>query len=334
MTQSHRISLATSDQQRGITVDLLNRGATIAGIRVHGVGNLPEVDTVLRYESDSDYDADRFYLGSTVGPVANRLDGGRLDLLSGSYHLALNELDRQNLLHGGELGLHQQTFQPSPTRDSHRLVFSLALPHLSDGFPGERLVTVRYELIDPTSLQCDFMASTDRPTVMNLANHAYFNLGGPLEAHELRIFATGHTPTNDRQIPTGVIASLSETTDDGNTLDFHDWRAIRDQALDHNFVLIEGSKLREAASLRLEESDLQLDVLSTQPALQVYTGDGLTSPFTPRDGICLEAQGFPDAPNQPGFPSICIEPGQTYRQRTVYRFGEIADAEGGSQAPV
>lgn len=327
MTQSHRISLATSDQQRGITVDLLNRGAAIAGIRLHGVGNLPDVDTVLRYASDSDYDADPFYLGSTVGPVANRLDGGRLDLPSGNFQLAINELDRQNLLHGGELGLHQQIFQPSPTRDSHRLVFSLALPHLSDGFPGDRLVTIRYELIDPTSLQCDFMASTDRPTVMNLANHAYFNLGGPLEAHELKIFASGYTPANDRQIPTGAIASLLETPDEGNDLDFRDWRAVRDQAIDHNFVLVGGSKLREAASLRLDTANLQLDVLSTQPALQVYTGDGLAAPFSPRAGICLEAQGFPDAPNQPAFPSILLEPGQTYRQRTVYRFGEMKNAE-------
>ena len=326
MTQSHRISLATSDQQRGITVDLLNRGATIAGIRVHGVGNLPEVDTVLRYESDSDYDADPFYLGSTVGPVANRLDGGRLDLPGGSFQLVINEPDRKNLLHGGDLGLHQQIFQPSPTRDSHRQVFSLALPHLSDGFPGERLITIRYELIDPTSLQCDFVASTDRATVMNLANHAYFNLGGPLKAHELRIFSTAYTPTNDRQIPTGAIASLSETADEGDGLDFRDWRALRDQALDHNFVLLADAKLREAASLRLVESNLQLDVLSTQPSLQVYTGDGLTSPFTPRGGVCLEAQGFPDAPNQPGFPSILLEPGQTYRQRTVYRFKEVKEA--------
>ena len=326
MTQSHRISLATSDQQRGITVDFLNRGASIARIRVHGVGNPPEVDTVLRYASDADYDADVFYLGSTVGPVANRLDGGRLDLPTGNFQLAINELDRQNLLHGGDLGLHQQIFQPSPIRDSHRQVFSMALPHLSDGFPGDRLVTIRYELIDPTSLQCDFMASTDRPTVMNLANHAYFNLGGPLEAHELRIFATGYTPANDRQIPTGAIVSLSETTDEGDDLDFRDWRAIRDQALDHNFVLYQDAKLREAASLRLAESNLQLDVLSTQPALQVYTGDGLTSPFAPRGGICLEAQGFPDAPNQPGFPSILLEPGQTYRQRTVYRFREMKEA--------
>lgn len=330
MNQSHRISLSTSDQQSGITVDLLNRGAAIAGIRLHGVGHLPEVDTVLKYSSYADYDTDPFYLGSTVGPVANRLDGGRLDFPSGSLQLRINEPDRQNLLHGGALGLHQHVFQPSPTRDSHQLVLSLALPHLSDGFPGERLVTIRYELIDARSLQCDFMASSDRTTFMNLANHAYFNLGGPLAEHELRVFAESYTPLNDRQIPTGVIASLSETVDIAADLDFRDWRAIRDQKLDHNFVLFKDAKLREAASLRLMESNLQLDVLSTQPALQVYTGDGLKAPFTPRAGICLEAQGFPDAPNHPEFPSILIEPNQTYRQRTIYRFGEITDPVEGS----
>lgn len=326
MTQSHRISLSTPDKHSGITVDLLNRGAAIAGIKLQGVGKLPEVDTVLKYPSPADYDEDQFYLGSTVGPVANRLDGGRLVLPTGALSIDINERDRQNLLHGGDLGLHQQIFQASPTRDSHRLVFSLALPHLSDGFPGDRLVTIRYELIDHTSLQCDFMASTDRPTVMNLANHAYFNLGGPLAKHELRIFAEDYTPLNDRQIPTGTIANLSEENATGCSLDFREWRPLGRQVLDHNFVLSAGSKLREAASLRLPDSNLQLDVLTTQAALQVYTGDGLTTPFSARAGVCLETQGFPDAPNQPAFPSILIGPGQTYRQRTIYRFGKIIAA--------
>lgn len=324
MTQDHRISLLAPDQQRGITVDLLNRGAAIAGIRLHGVGNRPEVDTVLRYSSDSDYDEDRFYLGSTVGPVANRLNGGRFSLHGSALSVEVNEKDRGNLLHGGNQGIHQQVFQASPTRDAHRLVFSRALPHLSDGFPGERLITVCYELTDVSSLQCDFMASTDRPTVMNLANHAYFNLGGPLAEHELRIFASGYTPFNDRQIPIGTIESLSER-DTGSDLDFSDWRELQDRAIDHNFVLFGGSKMRGAASLRLAESNLQLDVLTTQVALQVYTGDGLSTPFASRAGICLEAQGFPDAPNQPTFPSILIEPGHTYRQRTIYRFGEVSE---------
>ena len=154
---------------------------------------------------------------------------------------------------------------------------------------------------------------------MNLANHAYFNLGGPLSEHELLLNAEHYTPVDDRLIPTGEIAPLK-----GSALDYSDWKALGDTAIDHNFVLPEDGKLRRAASLRLRATQLQLDVVTTQPALQVDTGDGLTTPFTPRSGICLEAQGFPDAPNQPIFPNIVLEPGATYRQRTIYRFKEIA----------
>ena len=197
-------------------------------------------------------------------------------------------------------------------------MLSLALPHLTDGFPGDRLITVRYELLEDLSLQFDFAASTDRKTVMNLANHAYFNLGGHLSEHELLLNAGEYTPVNDRLIPTGEIAPLK-----GSALDYSDWKALRDTAIDHNFVLPEDGKLRHAASLRLRATQLQLDVVTTQPALQVYTGDGLNTPFAPRSGICLEAQGFPDAPNQPNFPNITLEPGATYRQRTIYQFKEI-----------
>ena len=119
----------------------------------------------------------------------------------------------------------------------------------------------------------------------------------------------------------GEIAPLN-----GSTLDYSDWKALGDTAMDHNFALPDDGKLRRAASLRLRETQLQLDILTTQPALQVYTGDGLNTPFEPRSGICLEAQCFPDAPNQPNFPGITLEPGNTYRQRTIYQFKETAPA--------
>ena len=321
MHDSHTIFRKTVDDERQITVHLLNKGATISGITLKGFGTRSQSDVILSYPSPSKFDSDPYYLGATVGPVANRLKDGCFYLRGSKHTVQINESARLSVLHGGINGLHQQTFQASPTPADNAMVFSLALPHLADGFPGDRLITVRYELLEDLGLQFDFAASTDRTTVMNLANHAYFNLGGPLSRHELTLNAGHYTPVNDRLIPTGEIAPLN-----GSTLDYSDWKALRDTAIDHNFALPNDGKLRRAASLRLRETQLQLDVLTTQPALQVYTGDGLNTPFEPRSGICLEAQGFPDAPNQPNFPSIMLEPGTTYRQRTIYQFEEIEAA--------
>ncbi len=321
MHNSHTIFRKAADDERQITVHLRNKGATIAGISLSGFGVHSQSDVVLSYPSADEFDSDPYYLGATVGPVANRLKDGCFDLPTGTHVVEINEPARSNVLHGGIDGLHQQTFQASPTRADNAVVFSLALPHLADGFPGDRLITVRYELLENLSLQFDFAASTDRTTVMNLANHAYFNLGGPLSEHELSLNAGEYTPVNDWLIPTGEIAPLK-----GSTLDYSDWKALGDTAIDHNFVLPEDGKLRRAASLRLRATQLQLDVLTTQPALQVYTGDGLNTPFAPRSGICLEAQGFPNAPNQGNFPNIVLEPGATYRQRTIYQFKEIVSA--------
>ena len=201
MSNRHTISQISPNAQRGITVDLLNRCAAIGRIQLHGMGRQRDIDVVLGYATSEDYDLDPFYLGSTVGPVANRIADGKVTLASGTFSIGINEPSRSNALHGGELGLHQQIFQHSPTSTSHSLTLSRQLPHLSDGFPGNRLVTVHYELLDATSLQCDFVATTDRETVINLANHAYFNLGGPLADHEFRAHLTNFTPFNDQLIP-------------------------------------------------------------------------------------------------------------------------------------
>ena len=319
MNDSHTIFRKIADDNRQIAVHLRNKGATIAGISLSGFGVHSQSDVVLSYPTATEFDLDPYYLGATVGPVANGVKDGCFDLLNRNHALEINEPIRSNLLHGGINGLHQQTFQASPPRTDNAVVFSLVLPYLADGFPVNRLITVRYELLVDLGLQFDFTASTDRTTVMNMANHAYFNLGGPLSEHELTLNAGHYTPVTDRLVPTGDIAPLK-----GSALDYSDWRALWDAAIDHNFVLPEDGKLRRAASLRLRATQLQLNVLTTQPALQVYTGDALNTPFAPRSGVCLEAQGFPDAPNQPNFPSITLEPGANYRQRTIYQLKEIA----------
>ncbi|MBT6266051.1 MAG: galactose-1-epimerase, partial [Halieaceae bacterium] len=223
-------------------------------------------------------------------------------------------------LHGGAKGLHQQTFEPAPQRDGHSLALSLELAHLEDGFPGDRTITVRYVLVDPLSLQIDFVATTSQPTIMNLASHPYFNLGGPLRDHELKVNAKAFSEVDNRLLPTGALPSVV-----GTTLNFQEWRTLGNTPVDHNFVLSGASTLRHAASLRLASSNLQLDCLTTQAALQIYTGDDLSAPFITRAGICMEAQGFPDAPNQATAPSIDLMPGQIYRHKTLYRVGHIAE---------
>lgn len=318
MTEHFQIAAKSSPDSAGLTVKVLPQGASISGITVHLADS--STDVVLGYSSTKDYSSDLFYMGSTVGPVANRLRDGKFSIASESFAIDVNELDRANLLHGGAKGLHQQTFEPAPSHDGRALAFSLELAHLEDGFPGDRTITVRYVLVDPLSLQIDFFATTSQPTIMNLASHPYFNLGGPLSDHELKVNARAFNEVDDRLLPTGVLHSVV-----GTALNFRDWRTLKSTPIDNSFVLSKRSSLRHAASLRLASSNLQLDCLTTQAALQIYTGDDLSAPFTTRAGICLEAQGFPDAPNHASAPSIDLMPGQIYRHRTLYRFSHIAE---------
>ena len=318
MTEQYQIAAKSSPDSAGLTVNVLPQGASISGITVHLADR--STDVVLGYSSTKDYSSDLFYMGSTVGPVANRLRDGKFSIASESFAIDVNELKRANLLHGGVKGLHRQIFEPAPSHDGRALAFSLELAHLEDGFPGDRTITVRYVLVDPLSLQIDFFATTSQPTIMNLASHPYFNLGGPLSDHELKVNARAFNEVDDRLLPTGVPHSVA-----GTALNFRDWRTLKSTPIDHSFVLSKRSSLRHAASLRLASSNLQLDCLTTQAALQIYTGDDLSAPFTTRAGICLEAQGFPDAPNHASAPSIDLMPGQIYRHRTLYRFGHIAE---------
>jgi len=318
MTEHYQITAKSNPDSAGLTVNVLPQGASISGITVHLADR--STDVVLGYSSTKDYSSDPFYMGSTVGPVANRLRDGKFSIASESFAIDVNELERANLLHGGAKGLHQQTFEPAPSHDGHALAFSLELAHLEDGFPGDRTITVRYVLVDPLSLQIDFFATTSQPTIMNLASHPYFNLGGPLSDHELKVNAKAFNEVDDRLLPTGVLHSVV-----GTALNFRDWRTLKSTPIDNSFVLSKRSSLHHAASLRLASSNLQLDCLTTQAALQIYTGDDLSAPFTTRAGICLEAQGFPDAPNHASAPSIDLMPGQIYRHRTLYRFGHIAE---------
>ena len=189
----------------------------------------------------------------------------------------------------------------------------------TDGFPGRREIAVKYRIVSDLCLALEFHVATDKTTVLSLANHAYFNLGGRIEDLEICVRSDGYTPVDSSKLPTGELRPVA-----GSLFDLRTPVLIGDKVFDHNFVLNKRTgDLQRAATLRNPENNLRLDLHTTQPGLQVYTGDHLSAPFTSRGGLCLEAQGFPDAPNQSSFPSARLEAGESYRQRTIYAFSSI-----------
>ena len=310
------VRCATLRSRAGLEVDIVDYGASIAAIRVPVAGR--SVNTVLTYPALEDYRLNRDYLGATVGRYANRIANGRLRI-DGSDH----ELDTHpsHCLHGGPEGFHAQrwTMDVEPARIRCRLVS----PHGDQGFPGRVDVRVDYRFVNESALLIDYVATSDRATVVNLANHAYFNLdgdGGSIEEHLLRLKASRFTPSDRDLIPTGEILSVENTE-----WDFRDPATLRDRlgrhGIDTNFVIDNAAGvMREAAMLRSPKTGIRLSVQTTQPGLQVYTAEQLGLPFAPRAAICLEAQNFPDAPNQAAFPDAVLTAGETYRQRTVYEY--------------
>jgi len=294
---------------------VLDIGAALQSITVPTPAG--PMNCLLGYDDPAEYLSDPFYVGVTVGRYANRIRRGRVLVGGVTHQLDVNEAVTGNCLHGGSDGLYRQRFQL--IEDDEQLVCHYDSPAGAQGFPGNLSVDVIYRLPGDYALSIEFVATTDVETVINLANHAYFNLDsnkGPIDAHQLTVSAKRYTPVNESDIPTGEILSV-----DGSAFDLRKRTSLRARSIDQNFV-IDGrvGLLREAAELYSPASGMGLSVHTTQPSLQVYTGDHLRAPFVPRQGIALEAQNFPDAPNQPGFPSALLMPGQTYRQQTVYEF--------------
>jgi len=313
----NKLKTAIIESPKGLHLAVLDRGATIRALEV--ATDRGPTNVVLSYPDVEDYLTDDFFVGATVGPFANRIRGARFQLDGEEITVNANEAATGHCLHGGRHGLHQQEFDLQVDAEKRRINCSTELPDGAGGFPGRRSVSVTYQLVNDNQLAIDFRVETDRDTVVSLANHAYFNLGGALADHEIQIRADAYTPVDESKAPTGEIRSVV-----GSEFDLRRLTSVGDQYFDHNFVLPgDGNEPRRVATLRSRASGLQLDLHTTQPALQLYTGDYLQSPFEPRQGLCLEAQGFPDAPNQPAFPSAQLAAGSTYWQRTIYEFTQL-----------
>jgi len=288
------------------------------------------------------YFAERGYMGALVGRYANRIAAGQFTLGGKKYTLARN--NGQNALHGGPGGFHKRLWRPRIVEgdgaDGQALELTYVSPDGEEGYPGTLTAVVVYSLTKDGGVKIDYSATTDRATVVNLTNHAYFNLAGEgsgdILGHELRIEADAFTPVDDTLIPTGELRPVERTPFDfrtpvaiGARMSADDPQLKAGGGYDHNFVLRgKAGELRLAARVVEPKSGRVLEVLTTEPGVQFYSGNFLDGtivgksgkPYAHRTGFCLETQHFPDSPNQPKFPSVALEPGQTYRHTTVYRF--------------
>ncbi|MGW1633468.1 aldose epimerase family protein [Streptomyces anthocyanicus] len=309
-TPVHRWTL----ERAGVRVRVLSYGGIVQSAEVPDRDG-HTADVVLGFADLDGYVAHpEPYFGALVGRYANRIAGGRFPLDGRTYALAPNE--GPNTLHGGTRGFDKRVWDVAAVEEGVRL--SRISPHGEEGFPGRLEMSVTYTLDGSGALRIAYEAVTDAPTVLNPTNHSYFNLSGSGHAggHELRLAASRITPVDAGLIPTGGLDDVTDTR-----FDFRRARKVG-SGYDHNYVLDKGvtEAAEKVAELYDPASGRVLTVATTEPGLQLYTADHLGEPFAPGDGIALETQHFPDSPNQPGFPSTVLRPGEVFRSETVYGF--------------
>ena len=307
--------------------DILSFGASIADILVRAGGTTRSV--VLGLADLAGYPAHRAHMGAVAGRCANRIGGGRFELDGRPHQLTLNERGRTHL-HGGAHGFGNKVWRIESALDD-RIALSIVSLDGEDGYPGMVRAQCGYHIEDSGMLRIELTATCDAPTLVNLATHSYFNLGGDtILDHTLTIAAGHYTPVDADLIPTGEIAPVAGTPFDfraGETIGAR--RALTPSGFDHNFAISSQPtpEARFAARLVAPAGDLTMELWSTEPGLQFYDGQYLPVPQALRErtgvrfgGCCLEPQRFPDGINHADFPNTVLRPGETYRQVTEYRF--------------
>ncbi|SNS11927.1 aldose 1-epimerase [Sphingomonas laterariae] len=335
------VEAITLKNSHGVSATILTYGATLQSLIAPDRSGKP-ADVVLGYDDLASYVDHPNYFGVTVGRYANRIAGGRFSLDGQSYQLPLN--DKTNTLHGGGKGFDKVAWKVVAAKSGP--VATLTLGHSSpdgdSGYPGKLDATVTYSLDEAGALTIAFDARTSKPTIVNMTNHAIFNLAGEGSAegatgHLLTIPAKAYTPVDATLIPTGELRAVA-----GTVFDFRAPRRVADgirdgrdeqirfgRGYDHNFALDKGVTASPQLVARLEDpaSGRVLEVLSTEPGVQFYAGNFLDGTLVGKqghlyrmgDGIALEPQKFPNAPNQPSFQSARVDPGKPYRHVMVYR---------------
>jgi aldose 1-epimerase len=335
------IEAVTLANAHGVSAKIITYGAAIQSLfapdrQGHGV------DVALGYDEIGSYINKPNYFGATIGRYANRIAGGRFSLDGKAYQLSLN--DKANSLHGGARGFDKRVWKIIKLQEGATSSVSLGLTSGAgdQGYPGTLVVTVTYSLDDTGALSIDYTATTDSPTVVNLTNHSIFNLAGEgavegLHGQRLTIPASHYPPVDAGLIPTGELRSVKGTVfdftrgrviDDG-IRDGRDAQIVAGRGYDHNFALDAGltHDLKLAARLEEPRSGRVLEVWTTEPGLQVYTGNFLDGTLVGKhghlyrmgDGIALEPQKFPNSPNNPHFDTARLDPGSTYHHRMIFR---------------
>jgi aldose 1-epimerase len=334
------VMIYSLDNQRGLQVKIMEYGAAVVGLSAPDQRG-DAANLVLGYSSLDNYLKDKNYFGSIVGRYANRISQGRFKLEGREYRLPQNE-NQINHLHGGVQGFDKAVWKSALIEDGPEPCLSLShfSPDGDQGYPGDLKVEVRYWLSQDNTLHIGYQADCGAVCPVNLTNHAYFNLAGTgsgnILSHELMINAEAFTPCNENLLPTGEIRPVAGTPMDftrptaiGRRIEQDHPQLIKAGGYDHNWVLNPAESGQGLAATVYEPtSGRYLEMFTTEPGVQFYSGNFLqdhqaanpSGRYKFRWGFCLEAQHFPDSPNQPGFPSTLLHPGSEYHQHTSYRF--------------
>ena len=340
LPDGRNIDVITLVNGEGTQVRFLTLGGII--VSLHTADRDGRLDDItLGYDALESYLTDAHFFGALIGRYANRIARGQFSLNGQEYQLPIN--NPPNHLHGGPEGFHRAVWNAEifNTNGDVGAVLTHVSPTGDEGYPGNVRARVMYTLTRDNELALDYQATTDEPTPVNLTQHAYWNLAGhdrgSALAHELQINASRYTPVDELLIPTGELRVVANTPFDfrepraiGDRIDADDEQLEMGGGYDHNFVLDgeSGTEPRFAARLCERESGRVLEMFTTEPGIQLYTGNGLGDHvigkqwrvYAQYGAVALETQHFPDSPNHPEFPSCILEPGQEYRSRTIYKF--------------
>ncbi len=334
-----QVEIFTLTNKNGMEVMITNYGGIVVSLKVPDRNGRLD-DVVLGYDSIDDYTKNNPYFGCIVGRYGNRIGGGKFTLQGKEYKLATN--NGPNHLHGGEQGFDKVTWKATPkeTFEGPALALHYISPDGEEGYPGRLDCTVVYTVTHENELRIEYVAATDQDTIVNLTHHSYFNLAGAgsgdILDHVVTIYADHFTPVDEGLIPTGEIHPVRGTPFDftqpikiGARINQSNQQLKYGQGYDHNWVLRnQGGSLSPAAKVVEETTGRVMEVYTTEPGMQFYTGNFLDGshigkggkPYKRRYGFCMETQHYPDSPNRPNFPSVVLKAGERYETRTVYKF--------------